>query len=673
METEKSKKRISSKDQSLRRKYGKQSLGSPSHGGSLPINENSPLPAGPSGQRARNLKSISIVTPGTVMAMQPSLPVIASVNDSVTDVARVMAGRRVDAVLITDAETASALLGIVTDKDLTYRVVAEGLDPLRTKIGKIMTPDPVFVKSSASVDEAMNKMLNGHFRHLPVVDESKIVGLLDITKVVQHIQAKIKNSWGKAQQLQRAFQEFRSSWQNFHTTPEVETWFQDWSSRMVEPMLTHSMHEAPQVTIKTSVKDAAIMMKQARQTAVLVYNNQKLCGIFTTKDICLRVLAPNDNDPKTLSVARVLTPNPDVATDGMTVNEALKKMHDGHYLHLPVVSSDMTSYEVVGMVDVLSLTYSTMETLLKQQAMNPLTPAVSKTSDDTDGTNNPLWSQFWSAADFPGEDSDDGSSTRTARKVSGALSNHSGDSPRVRKKGGLIGRPPSMEGSQSGMSSMMPTQLDRSSFVFKFRDPVTGTMHRFSHRMDTDEGRSPFITLLEAVLNKIGFELVMECEPEKRQERILDHYYKFQSITGRKIQLELPLLTEDEKVLMYHFRFSYRDEENDPVLIVTDGDLLDAVDIARSFGWPRLSLFVEGLVEFESGRKVPLNSVLANFQDRKVPSRTSLSPDLWSVDDTVVDYRTRQEKLNLSNNWAFWAGIAGAAAFGVLVASRFRR
>jgi signal-transduction protein with cAMP-binding, CBS, and nucleotidyltransferase domain len=48
-------------------------------------------------------------------------------------------------------------------------------------------------------------------------------------------------------------------------------------------------------------------MKDSRQTAVLVYDTDRnLSGIFTTKDICLRVIAPNDLDPKNTSVVRVM-------------------------------------------------------------------------------------------------------------------------------------------------------------------------------------------------------------------------------------------------------------------------------------------------------------------------------------------------------------------------------
>lgn len=71
--------------------------------------------------------------------MNPSIPFIIAESASVVDVARIMAGKRADAVLITDDAGNGELKGIVTDKDLAFRCIAEGFDPVKTKVGQIMT------------------------------------------------------------------------------------------------------------------------------------------------------------------------------------------------------------------------------------------------------------------------------------------------------------------------------------------------------------------------------------------------------------------------------------------------------------------------------------------------------------------------------------------------------
>ena len=91
--------------------------------------------------------------------------------------------------------------------------------------------------------------------------------------------------------------------------------------------------------LKASVHEATMLMKENRTTAVLVKDtNEQVAGIFTSKDVVLRVIAAG-LDLK-CSVVRVMTPQPDVAPIGLPVQDALRKMFDGHYLNLPVVANE---------------------------------------------------------------------------------------------------------------------------------------------------------------------------------------------------------------------------------------------------------------------------------------------------------------------------------------------
>jgi CBS domain-containing protein len=110
--------------------------------------------------------------------------------------------------------------------------------------------------------------------------------------------------------------------------------------------------------VRTSVREAAQAMKENHTTAVLVQDNGQITGIFTSKDVVLRVIAAG-LDPSNCSVIRVMTPHPDFAPADMSIQQALRKMHDGHYLNLPVMNKE--SDEIVGMVDVLKLTYATLD------------------------------------------------------------------------------------------------------------------------------------------------------------------------------------------------------------------------------------------------------------------------------------------------------------------------
>ena len=91
------------------------------------------------------------------------------------EAARLMRERNVGAVMIVDED---ALKGILTVNDMTYRVVAEGLDPDKTVLRDIMTPDPDWVSSDTAAIEALRLMQDGGYRHLPVVDKGTVVGVV---------------------------------------------------------------------------------------------------------------------------------------------------------------------------------------------------------------------------------------------------------------------------------------------------------------------------------------------------------------------------------------------------------------------------------------------------------------------------------------------------------------
>ncbi|XP_021900518.1 LOW QUALITY PROTEIN: CBS domain-containing protein CBSCBSPB3-like [Carica papaya] len=103
----------------------------------------------------------------TVKKLRLSKALTIPEGTTVSDACRRMAARRVDAVLLTDAN--ALLSGIITDKDIATRVIAEGLRPEQTVVSKIMTRNPVFVTSDTLAIEALQKMVQA-IQHLPVAE-----------------------------------------------------------------------------------------------------------------------------------------------------------------------------------------------------------------------------------------------------------------------------------------------------------------------------------------------------------------------------------------------------------------------------------------------------------------------------------------------------------------------
>lgn len=88
---------------------------------------------------------------------------------TVRAVAAHMKSFKADAVLVVN-ESDGSLLGICTERDLNFQVLAEGLDPNSTQVGAVMTVNPLVIAHDKPFGHALHMMHEGGFRHLPVVD-----------------------------------------------------------------------------------------------------------------------------------------------------------------------------------------------------------------------------------------------------------------------------------------------------------------------------------------------------------------------------------------------------------------------------------------------------------------------------------------------------------------------
>lgn len=102
--------------------------------------------------------------------------VVAELTDTALDVARRMRDSRVGCVVVTRA---SRPIGIVTDRDLAIRVVAEGRDPAKTRVSEIVTYDATTVPRTAGIETAARMMRDRGIRRLPIVTEDgRVVGIV---------------------------------------------------------------------------------------------------------------------------------------------------------------------------------------------------------------------------------------------------------------------------------------------------------------------------------------------------------------------------------------------------------------------------------------------------------------------------------------------------------------
>jgi len=112
-------------------------------------------------------------------------PIIHSVGSdvSITECVCRMNELKIGAMLVMED---NQLIGIFTERDAITRVLGTGLDPASTKISEVMTKNPVWVSASTTLEEAMGIITQRRIRHLPVVEDGKVLGVVSSGDLTHH-------------------------------------------------------------------------------------------------------------------------------------------------------------------------------------------------------------------------------------------------------------------------------------------------------------------------------------------------------------------------------------------------------------------------------------------------------------------------------------------------------
>jgi CBS domain-containing protein len=103
-------------------------------------------------------------------------PLTLPPDATVEDACRCMRDRRVGAVLVTEGD--GGLVGIFTGRDAVHSVLAEGRSASDTKLAEVMTRNPNAMPSGKTAIEVLRLMEDGRYRHVPIVDSGKVVGIV---------------------------------------------------------------------------------------------------------------------------------------------------------------------------------------------------------------------------------------------------------------------------------------------------------------------------------------------------------------------------------------------------------------------------------------------------------------------------------------------------------------
>ncbi len=113
---------------------------------------------------------------------------------TIHDAAIKMREQRIGSIIV--MEEGGKLKGMVTDRDIALAVAADNKDPKKEFASKLMTADPVWIKSDDDVDAALRLMNSRHVRRLPVCENDRVVGFLSTADVATEIKEELNQFIG---------------------------------------------------------------------------------------------------------------------------------------------------------------------------------------------------------------------------------------------------------------------------------------------------------------------------------------------------------------------------------------------------------------------------------------------------------------------------------------------
>jgi CBS domain-containing protein len=240
------------------------------------------------------------------LIVKDQTPLMLYTSDTVKHACELMAERKVGSVLVVD--THQRLVGIFTGRDVV-RVLSKGDKAGELRLSKAMTRNPETISPDARALDALKAMEDRGFRHLPVMENERI--------------------WGVVAKGDFKGMEFENlSWAGEHKTSH--------RNRGLAQILGN---QKPATLLATDTVGQAcqIMTKRKSGSVAVTDKRGKLTGIFTGRD-AIRVLA-KEKSPSSMPLSKAMSRNPTTIESDCTAIEALRTMCDGCFRHLPVVEN----------------------------------------------------------------------------------------------------------------------------------------------------------------------------------------------------------------------------------------------------------------------------------------------------------------------------------------------
>lgn len=130
------------------------------------------------------------MTVRSILGEKGSAVTTVSPNDSIADVVKTLNAHKIGAVVVSDGD--GGVAGILSERDIVKWIAQNGAGVLDQAVSGLMTSEVVSCRLDDTVGDVMSQMTVGKFRHVPVVENGKLVGIVSIGDVVKHRLAEVQ-------------------------------------------------------------------------------------------------------------------------------------------------------------------------------------------------------------------------------------------------------------------------------------------------------------------------------------------------------------------------------------------------------------------------------------------------------------------------------------------------
>ena len=222
-------------------------------------------------------------------------------------------------------------VGILTERDLLYKMTGPGIDLHKIQVKEMMTPNPDAVEEGDAIRVVINMMSVGGYRHVLIVKDGEVARIISAKAIANYI-------------LETSALEFY--------LPEGEGPSTSFATRLRRVKIRHLPLRPPALVERiANVRETVEAMRSTHRGVALICDHGKLVGIFTERDLLKKIIGEPVN--WSASVEQFMTPNPAKLSLDDSIVRAMRLMYEGDYRNIPLIDAGGKAAGVVTVRDVI--------------------------------------------------------------------------------------------------------------------------------------------------------------------------------------------------------------------------------------------------------------------------------------------------------------------------------